>query len=81
MNCRIIPESGCRFSFLSGRRETAEKDSARYSPPALSPAGMGLRALTGLHPCVVTAWGSEVLIAAKSRLMKPWSNGFFDARI
>ena len=30
-----------------------------------------LGALTGFHPCVVTAWGSEVLIAAKSRLMKP----------
>jgi L-malate glycosyltransferase len=30
-----------------------------------------LGALTGFHPCVVTAWGSEVLIAAKSLLMKP----------
>jgi glycosyltransferase involved in cell wall biosynthesis len=30
-----------------------------------------LGALTKFHPCVVTAWGSEVLIAAKSRLMKP----------
>jgi glycosyltransferase involved in cell wall biosynthesis len=30
-----------------------------------------LGAMTGFHPCVVTAWGSEVLIAAKSRLMKP----------
>jgi L-malate glycosyltransferase len=27
--------------------------------------------MTGFHPCVVTAWGSEVLIAAKSRMMKP----------
>lgn len=30
-----------------------------------------LGAMTGFHPCVVTAWGSEVLIAAKSRVMKP----------
>jgi L-malate glycosyltransferase len=30
-----------------------------------------LGALTGFHPYVVTAWGSEVLIAAKSWLMKP----------
>jgi L-malate glycosyltransferase len=27
--------------------------------------------MIGFHPCVVTAWGSEVLIAAKSRMMKP----------